>query len=78
MIIVEDDSTVLLNSKNVQNVRKTYIFEDEKFEFVIIQNNVNLVAGINAPIISEVEFLDKAFDWYQSYLKWENENYDIL
>lgn len=78
MIIVENDATVLLNSKNVQNVRKTYIFEDEKFEFVIIQNNLNFVSGINAPIISEIEFLDKAFDWYQSYLKWENENIDTL
>ena len=74
MIIVEDDATVLLNTKNVKNVRKTYFYQEETFEFVIIQNNIKLVGGSIAPVINDIEFLDKAFSWYQKYLEWEDAN----
>lgn len=74
MIIHENDTVSLLNSKNNKRPRKNFRYGNETFEFVIVQNNILATGGELAPIISEEEFLDLAFEWYEKYLIWEDRN----
>jgi hypothetical protein len=76
LIIAEDHQTVVLNEEMRRRPRKTFHYEDEIFEFVIIQNNVLMTGGHLAPKISEDDFLDQAWEWWESYLIWEDGNTD--
>lgn len=76
LIVAEDSQTVILNDEHLSKPRKTFKYEYETFEFIIIQNNVILTGGQLAPEISETEFLNQAWAWYEEYLKWEDNNID--
>ncbi|MCT4034892.1 hypothetical protein HZQ14_15825 [Elizabethkingia anophelis] len=76
LIVAEDSQTVILNDEYLSKPRKTFKYEYETFEFIIIQNNVKLTGGQLAPEISEPEFLNQAWAWYEEYLKWEDNNID--
>ena len=76
LIIPEDVATVTLNKETIKKPRKTYQYENEVFELVLVQNNVEATGGAMSPIISEAEFLDEAWKWYADYLKWEDKNID--
>ena len=74
LVIPEDEKPVLLNEETRKKPRKTFTYEDETFELVIIQNNVEMTGGNLAPEITEIEFLKQAYDWYKDYLIWEDKN----
>lgn len=76
LIVAEDSQTVILNDEYLSKPRKTFKYEYETFEFIIIQNNVILTGGQLAPEISEPEFLNQAWAWYEEYLRWEDNNID--
>ncbi|MDV3814193.1 hypothetical protein CMU15_00410 [Elizabethkingia anophelis] len=76
LIIAEDSQTVILNNENINRPKKTFHYGLETFEFIIVQNNVELTGGQLAPEISEIEFLNQAWTWYEEYLKWEDNNID--
>ena len=76
LIIPEDMATVTLNKDTIKKPHKTYQYENEVFELVLVQNNVEATGGAMSPIISETEFLDEAWKWYADYLKWEDKNID--
>ena len=76
LIISEDSQTVLLNEEMRRKPRKTFTYEDENFEFVILQNNVEMVGGQLAPKISEEEFLNQAWKFWEDYLIREDRNID--
>ena len=48
----------------------------EPFELVIIQNNVKITGGNLAPEITEDEFLNLAWKFWEDYLIWEDKNID--
>ena len=74
LIIPEDEKTVLLNEEMRKKTRKTFAYEDETFELVIIQNNVEITGGNLAPKITEDEFLNLAWKFWEDYLIWEDRN----
>ena len=74
LIIPENDISFLPNFNNINKPRKTFIYREESFEFIIIQNNVLATGGELAPVITEEEFLNKAWKWYEEYLIWEDNN----
>ena len=76
LIIPEEIATVTLNKNNLNKPRKTYHYESEVFELVLVQNNVEATGGAMSPVISETEFLDEAWEWYAEYLRWEDNNID--
>ena len=76
LVIPEDVATGTLNKETIKKLRKTYRYENEVFELVLVQNNVEATGGAMSPIISETEFLDEAWKWYADYLKWEDNNID--
>ena len=76
MIISENDIPTVLEAKNRRKSRKTFTYQDETFEFIIIQNNVAATGGELAPEITDEQFLCEAFDWYRAYLIWEDRNID--
>lgn len=76
MVIPENDMTFLLNTENVSLKRKTYTYEDESFELIILQNNVLYAEGSLSPEISEDNFLDLAWKFWENYLIWEDNNMD--
>lgn len=76
MIIHENYTTSILNAENREKPRKSFEYNSEKFLFVIIQNNVISTGGHLAPEITEIEFLEQAYDWYKDYLIWEDKNID--
>lgn len=76
VLIIPEEITVTLNKNNLNKPRKTYRYGSEVFELVLVQNNVEATGGAMSPIISETEFLDKAWEWYADYLKWEDGNID--
>ena len=75
-IIPEDEITVLLNDETRKRPRKTYHYQTEVFELIIIQNNVLHTGGFLSPEITEEEFLDKAWKFWENYLIWEDRNLD--
>ena len=79
MIVSENDITTILDAKNRRKSRKTFTYQDETFEFIIVQNNVAATGGELAPEITDEQFLCEAFDWYRAYLIWEDKkiNEDI-
>ena len=74
MVIHENEITSILNAENREKPRKSFEYNSEKFLFVILQNNVAATGGELAPEITEIEFLEQAFDWYKDYLIWEDRN----
>lgn len=78
LVIYPDDITVLLNEEIRTKPRKTYFHEDEEFELVVLQNNVLMTGGQLAPEITEAEFLDNVWKWYDEYLTWEDENLEEI
>ena len=76
MIVSENDIPTVLDPRNRRNSRKTFTYQDETFEFIIIQNNVAATGGELAPEITDADFLQQAFDWYKAYLMWEDKNID--
>lgn len=59
LIIPEDVATVTLNKSNLKKPRETYQYENEVFELVLVQNNVEATGGAMSPIVSETDFLDE-------------------
>lgn len=65
---------------SMDQVQKTYFFEDEEFLFVYLQNNVDQINQMKEieflqtgkKPISESQLMDEAFDYYKNYL----ENWD--
>ena len=76
LIISEDSQTVLLNDEMRKKPRKIFTYEDESFEFVILQNNIEITGGQLAPAITEEEFLNQAWKFWKDYLIWEDRNID--
>ena len=76
MVISEIDITPVLNEEKRRKSRKTFSYQDETFEFIIVQNNVAATGGELAPEITDADFLQQAFDWYKAYLMWEDKNID--
>jgi len=67
LVIRTSTQQLFLNYELQNNIRKLYeCNENEKFELIIIQNNVNITGGELAPVISELQFLDEAWDWYKA------------
>ena len=76
IVIPEYEKTTLLNNETRNNPRKTFQYEDESFELVIIQNNVLQAGGVLSPEITEEEFLNQAWKFWKDYLIWEDRNID--
>ena len=76
LIINENFQTLLVNEEMRNKPRRTFHYGDEIFEFVILQNNVIMTGGQLAPEISEEQFLNEAWKWYEEYLLWEDKNID--
>ena len=66
LVIRTNTQQLFLNYELQNNIRKLYeCNKNEKFELIIIQNNVNITGGELAPVISELQFLDEAWNWYR-------------
>jgi len=76
VVIPENDMTFLPNPENISKKRKTYTYKDESFELIIVQNNVLNTGGALSTEISEGEFLDLAWKYWENYLVWEDNNID--
>lgn len=76
LIVAEDRQTVVLNEEMMAKPRKTFKYQDETFELIMLQNNVLMTGGQLAPKISEIEFLDLSWSWWENYLRWEDGNID--
>ena len=76
LVIPEDDITVLLNNEMRQKPSKPFQYHDVTFELVIFQNNVLHAGGVLSPEISEEEFLNQAWKFWEDYLIWEDRNID--
>lgn len=76
LIVAEDHQTVVLNDEMRRKPRKTFQYNEEIFELIMLQNNVLMTGGQLAPKITEIEFLDNAWAWWENYLRWEDSNID--
>lgn len=67
LVIRERTQQIVLNRELKNKPQKLYVFNEyEKFNLIIIQNNVKLTGGELAPEISEAQFLDEAWEWYST------------
>lgn len=67
LVIRERTQQVALKDEYVHKPQKLYVCnEDEQFRLIMIQNNVKITGGELAPVISETQFLDKAWEWYNA------------
>ena len=67
LVIRERTQQIVLNRELKDKPQKLYVCnEDEQFKLIIIQNNVKLTGGELAPEISETQFLDEAWQWYNT------------
>jgi len=67
LVIRERTQQVALKDEYVHKPQKLYVCnEDEQFRLIIIQNNVKITGGELAPAISETQFLDEAWEWYNT------------
>lgn len=67
LVIRERTQIVVLNDEILHRPQQLYtISEKEQFRLVILQNNVKLTGGELAPEISEAQFLDEAWQWYNT------------
>lgn len=76
LIVDENSTTLLLNEEMRKKPKKTFNYQDESFELVILQNNIEMTGGQLAPKISTDEFLDLAWKFWENYLIWEDGNID--
>ena len=67
LVIRERTQQVALNDELVHKPQKLYVCNEyEQFKLIIIQNNVKITGGELAPKISETQFLDEAWEWYNT------------
>ena len=67
LVIRERTQQVALKDEYVHKPQKLYVCnEDEQFRLIMIQNNVKITGGELAPKISEIQFLDEAWEWYST------------
>lgn len=67
LVIRERTQQIVLNRELKSKPQKLYVFNEyEKFNLIIIQNNVKLTGGELAPEITETQFLDEAWQWYNT------------
>ena len=67
LVIRERTQQIVLNRELKDKPQKLYVFNEyEKFNLIIIQNNVKVTGGELAPVISETQFLDEAWEWYNT------------
>ena len=67
LVIRERTQQIVLNKELKDKPQKLYVFNEyEKFKLIIIQNNVKITGGELAPKISEIQFLDEAWEWYNT------------
>jgi len=64
-MIAEKFSLSAQLQKNIPQAKNVFN-EYEKFNLIIIQNNVKVTGGELAPVISETQFLDEAWEWYNT------------
>lgn len=60
MIVPEETSVATNNIGNIKVPRKTYQYENETFDLIVVQNNVKVAGGVIGRVVSEIEFLDEA------------------
>ena len=67
LVIRERTQQIILNRELKDKPQKLYVFNEyEKFNLIIIQNNVKVTGGELAPVISETQFLNEAWEWYNT------------
>ena len=67
LVIRERTQQIVLNRELKNKPQKLYVFNEyENFNLIIIQNNVKLTGGELAPEITETQFLDEAWQWYNT------------
>ena len=67
LVIRERTQQIVLNKELKDKPQKLYVFNEyEKFKLIIIQNNVKITGGELAPVVSETQFLDEAWEWYNT------------
>ena len=67
LVIRERTQQVALKDEYVHKPQKLYVCNEyEQFKLIIIQNNVKVTGGELAPVISETQFLDEAWEWYNT------------
>ena len=67
LVIRERTQQIVLNRELKNKPQKLYVFNEyEKFKLIIIQNNVKITGGELAPEITEAQFLDEAWQWYNT------------
>lgn len=72
MVIEENSEIVRLNDEYLKKPQKLFVYDAlEQFRFVVVQDNVMSMGGINAPVISVEQFINEAWQWYKDYLDWE-------
>lgn len=77
-IFSEEDIIVVFDNEQFQ---KKYFYQDETFLLVFAQNNIKMVNEStneieilkgNVSIKTELEILDEAWEFYISYIQWED------
>lgn len=76
LVIHENEIPTELSKEARKKSQKKFTYNDEVFLFIIVQNNVATTGGPMAPEITDDFFLWEAFEWYKSYLIWEDKNID--
>ena len=67
LVIRERTQIVVLNDELLHRPQQLYTISDtEQFRLVILQNNVKITGGELALEISETQFLDEAWQWYNT------------
>lgn len=67
LVIRERTQQVILNNELQSKPQKLYNYNDnEQFRLVVLQNNIQQTGGILSPEISETQFLDEAWQWYNT------------
>ena len=67
LVIRERTQQVILNNELRSKPQKRYTYNDnEEFTLVVLQNNIQQTGGILSPEISETQFLDEAWQWYNT------------
>ena len=74
LVIHENEIPTILSNEVRKKSQKKFTYNDEVFQFIIVQNNVAATGGQMAPEITDEFFLWEAFEWYKSYLIWEDKN----
>ena len=78
ILVVEENSQIMaLNEENKNKPQKLFVYSPiEQFRLIVIQNNVEATGGILSPMITVEDFIEEAWQWYKTYLEWEDKNID--